>query len=131
MARGNGELDTFLPTCSMFFTGYLSSTGSYFVFSALAWRCLLGLAPRSLLSHTGHRRLWFLSINGTGVLFIPFALTSTCQTLAFSVVGPSVWNSLQWHCECSPCRVHSVSDAYYSSLKTALFSRARVGSTSE
>ena len=53
-----------------------------------------GLPPRSLLSHPGHQRSQFPPINGTGVLFIPFARASTCQARAFSVLGPSVWHSI-------------------------------------
>ena len=45
-------------------------------------------------------------------------------TRAFSVVGPSVWNGLPLALWLLP-RVHS--DTFYSSLKTALFSHARVG----
>src|SRR6218665_323727 len=39
-------------------------------------------------------RLQFPHINGTGVLFVPFARTLTRQTRSFSLVGPSVWNGL-------------------------------------
>src|SRR6218665_529671 len=59
-----------------------------------------------------------------GVLFVPIAHTSTRQARAFSVVGPSVWNGLPLALRLLP-RVHS--DVFYSSLKTTLFSRARVG----
>ena len=63
-----------------------------------------------------------------GVLFVPIARTSTRQTRAFSVVGPSALNGLPLALRLLP-RVHS--DAFYSSLKTLPFSRARVGSASE
>src|SRR6218665_534190 len=63
-----------------------------------------------------------------GVLFVPFASTSTRQTHAFSVVGPSIWNGLPLALRLLP-KAHP--DAFYSSLKTALFSRAGVGSASE
>src|SRR6218665_2833126 len=63
-----------------------------------------------------------------GVLFVPVARISTRQARAFSVVGPSVWNGLPLALRLLP-RVQS--DAFYSSLTTALFSRARVGSASE
>jgi len=43
------------------------------------------LPPRPLLSHTGHQRSQFPPINGTGVLFVPFAHTSSRQARAFSV----------------------------------------------
>src|SRR6218665_422225 len=114
----------------MFFTGYLSSTGSYSVSlpwsSGPPWPCS-GLPPRSLLSHPGYQRSQFPPIVGTGVLFVPFAHTSTRQARAFSVVGPSVWNGLPLALRLLPM-VHY--DAFYSSLKTTLFSRARVGSAS-
>src|SRR6218665_3110599 len=87
-----------------------------------------GLPPRSLLSHIGHQRLYFPLLNGTGVLFVNFACTSTRQTRAFLVIGPSVCNGFSLALQFLP-RVHS--DAFYSSLKTALFRRARVGSASE
>jgi len=67
-------------------------------------------------------------INGTGVTLVPFARTTTRQIRAFSAVGPSVWNGLPLALRLLPW-VHS--DAFYSSLKTALFSRARLGSVSE
>src|SRR6218665_1571688 len=43
----------------------------------------------------------------------------------FSVVGPSVWNGLPLSQRLLP---RILSDTFYSSLKTLLFSRARVGS---
>src|SRR6218665_3552341 len=63
-----------------------------------------------------------------GLLFVPFARTSTTQARAFSVVGPSVWNGLPLSQRLLP---RILSDTFYSSLKTLLFSRARVGSASE
>src|SRR6218665_1802984 len=47
---------------------------------------------------------------------------------AFSVVGPSVWNGLPLSQRLLP---RILSDTFYSSLKTFLFSRARVRSASE
>jgi len=63
-----------------------------------------------------------------GLLFVSFARTSTSQTRAFSVVDPSVWNGLPLAQRLLP---RDLSDTFYSSLKTVLFSRAKVGSTSE
>src|SRR6218665_3041140 len=63
-----------------------------------------------------------------GLLFVPFAHTSTTQVRAFSVVGPSVWNGLPLS---QRLLRRILSDTFYSSLKTLLFSRARVGSASE
>jgi len=47
---------------------------------------------------------------------------------AFSVVGPSMWNGLPL-LQRLPPRI--LSDTFYSSLKTLLFSHARVRSASE
>src|SRR6218665_3496186 len=115
----------------MFFTDYLSTTGSCSV-SPLVRRCLLGLAPaylRDLCYPTlGTRGCSSLRSMEWGVLFVLFARTSTRQTRAFSVASPSVWNGLPLALQLLPW-VHS--DTFYSSLKTALFSYARVGSASE
>src|SRR6218665_1342098 len=114
----------------MFSTGYLSITGSHSV--ALVWRCRLGLAPaylRDLCYPTlGIRGRSSLRSTKRGVLFVPFVCTSTRQVHEFSVVGTSVWNGLPLALRLLP-RV--LSDALYSSPKTALFSHARVGSASE
>src|SRR6218665_885042 len=37
-----------------------------------------------------------------GLLFVPFAHTSTSQAHPLSVVGPSVWMGFHWYSECSP-----------------------------
>src|SRR6218665_1435242 len=87
-----------------------------------------GLPPRSLPSHPGHQRSQFTPLIGTGLLFVLFARTSTTQARAFSVVGPFVWNGLPLSQRLLP---RILSDTFYSSLKTLLFSRARVGSASE
>jgi len=52
-----------------------------------------------------------------GVLCVHVARNSTRQTLALSVVGPSVWNRLQLALRLFPM---ILSDTFYSSLKTAL-----------
>ena len=86
---------------------------------ALHYLCYLTLDTRGCSSLCSMER---------GVLFVPFASTSTRLTRAFSVVGPSVWNGLPMALRL----LHRVnSDALYSSLKTALFSHVRVGSASE
>ena len=70
----------------------------------------------------GARGCSFL-LNGTGVLFVPFARASTNQTLAFSVVDPSVCNGLPLALRLLPgARVHFGHVLLY--LKTVLFSRA-------
>ena len=99
---------------------------------ALVWRCLLGLAPaylRELCCPTsgalGRRSLGSAEM---GALLVPFERTSTMQNRAFSVVGSLLWNGLPLALRLLP-KVHS--DLFYSGLKTALFSRAGVGSTSK
>ena len=93
--------------------------------SALVWAdgsgLILGLAQaylRDLCYPTlGTRGCSSLRSMERGVLFVPFARTSTRQAHAFSVVGPCVWNGLPLALQLLP-RVHS--DAFYPSLKTAL-----------
>src|SRR6218665_1180193 len=103
-----------------------------FRIGAMVWRCILGLASAYLrdLCHPtpGTRGCSSLRSSEQGLLFVPFARTSTTQARAFSVVGPSVWNGLPLSQILLP---RILSDTFYSSLKTLLFSRARVGSASE
>src|SRR6218665_3985731 len=65
-----------------------------FRIGAMVWKCILGLAPTSLLDlffpTPGTRGRSFLLSSEQGLLFVPFARTSTTQARAFSVVGPSV-----------------------------------------
>src|SRR6218665_3347697 len=63
-----------------------------------------------------------------GLLLVPFARTSAKQSRAFCVVGPSIWNGLPSQLRIFP---RALSPAFFSQLKTARFSRAGVGSTSE
>src|SRR6218665_4027998 len=97
-----------------------------FRIGAMVWRCILGLAPaylRDLCCPTpGARGRSSLRSSEQGLLFVPFARTSTTQARAFSVVGPSVLQRLL---------PRILSDTFFSNLKTLLFSRARVGSASE
>src|SRR6218665_2367626 len=69
-----------------------------FRIGAMVWRRILGLAPAYLrdLCHPtpGTRGCSSLRSSEQGLLFVPFARTSTTQARAFSVVGPSVWNGL-------------------------------------
>src|SRR6218665_2250637 len=103
-----------------------------FCIGAMVWRCILGLALaylRDLCCPTpGTRSRSSLRSSEQRLLFVPFARTSTTQARAFSVVGPSVWNGLPLSQRLLP---RILSDTFYSSLKTLLFSRARVGSASE
>src|SRR6218665_2226273 len=100
--------------------------------ASLVWRCLVGLAPVYLrelccppLSAMSLRSL--LS-SQQGLLLVPFVRTSSKQIRAFSMVGPSTWNGLP-----SELRIfnRTLSRAFFSHLKTALFNRAGVGSASE
>src|SRR6218665_3632567 len=117
----------YLPTCLMCSTGCPSSSRSCSVL--LPWS---GGAPaylRDLCCPTpGTRDRSSLRSSEQGLLFVPFARTSTTQARAFSVVGPSLWNRLPLSQRLLP---RILSDTFYSSLKTLLFSRARVGSASE
>src|SRR6218665_3893097 len=118
------ELVTFLPSCWMFFTGCLSITGSYSVsllWSGGAYWALLRPTSEIFAIQPRVPEVAVPSDQWYGVLFVPFAFTSICQ-------APLFWNGLPLALQLLP-RVHS--DAFYSSLKTALFSRARVGSASE
>ena|SRR6218665_1822824 len=89
----------------------------YITLAYLPDLCCLTLGTR------GHCSL--LSVE-QGLLLVMFVHSSTRQTRAFSVVGPSVWNGLPLVLRVLP-RVHS--DTFFSSLKSVLFSRlARIGS---
>jgi len=100
--------------------------------ASLVWRCTLGLASTYLLdlcqpvseSRSGRN----LRSAAGEVLSVPFARTATMQRRAFSVVGPVVWNGLPLELRLLP---RTVSDTFHNRLKTVLFDRAGVGSTSE
>src|SRR6218665_1540401 len=100
--------------------------------ASLVWCCLLGLAPLylcelccPLLSAMSSQSL---RSSQQGLLLVPFARTSTKQSRAFSLVGPLIWNGLPSQLRIFP---KAFSPAFFSHLKTALFSRAGVGSASE
>ena len=100
--------------------------------SAFVWRSLVGTAPaylqelcRSISANIGRRPLRSAV---RGDLSVPFARTSTMQHRAFSVVGPSIWNGLPLELRLLP---RNSSPAFYTSLKTILFSRGWAGSASE
>src|SRR6218665_670950 len=102
---------------------------------AMVWRCILSLAPAYLRDlccpSPGTRGRSSLRSSEQGLLFVSFARTSTTQARAFSVVGPSVRNGFLLSQKLLP---RILSDTFYSSgssLKTPLFSRARIGSASE
>src|SRR6218665_3223559 len=113
----------------MYSTGCPSSSGSYSVLvpwsGGVSW---VLLRPTSEIFAIPPRAPEVAVHSKQGLLFVPFARTSTTQARAFSVVGPSVWNGLPLSQRLLP---RILSDTFYSSLKTLLFSRARVGSASE
>src|SRR6218665_164771 len=103
--------------------------------ASLVWRCQLGLAPTYLIDLC--RPLWGFSSSRSlrsserGLFSVPFARTTIMQSRACSVVGlvaPTVWNSLPPALRLLP---RTLSDTFYNQLKTVLFDRAGVGSTSE
>src|SRR6218665_3445878 len=66
--------------------------------STIVWRCVLGIAPTYLLglftltsSCTGRQSLRFAS---RGDFVVAHARTAIKQHRAFSIVGPSVWNTI-------------------------------------
>ena len=63
-----------------------------------------------------------------GLLSVLFARTTIMQSRACSVVAPTVWNGLPPALGLLP---RTLSDTFYNQLKTVLFDRAGVGSTSE
>ena len=96
--------------------------------ASLVWRCLLGCAPTYLVelcrpvSVVLARRA--LRSASSGKLLVPRVETSTCQRRAFSVVGPSVWNSLPLQVRLLP-RVDS--SVFYKLLKTFCFTVVGLG----
>src|SRR6218665_822343 len=87
-----------------------------------------GLPPRSLLSHPAHHRLQFPPLNGTGV-----PLCSYCSN--FHKPGACIhrWLALcmEWASFAQRLLPRVLSNIFCSSMKTILFSCARVGKASE
>src|SRR6218665_2535053 len=100
--------------------------------ASLVWRCQLGLALTYLIDLcrpvSGSRSSHSLRSSERGLLSVPFACTTIMQRYACSVVAPTVWNSLPPALHLLP---RTLSDTFYNQLKTVLFDRAGVGSTSE
>ena len=97
--------------------------------SSIVWCCVLGIVPAYLLELfiltsycTGRKSLRSTS---RGDFLVPHAHTAIKQHSAFSIVGPSAWNSL-------PSELHSLqsdlSSSFYKLLKTFIFTRAWAGS---
>src|SRR6218665_1625892 len=104
----------------------------FYRIAVLVWRCLLGIAVvylqelcRPVSTLVGHRAP--RSCSG-GRLLLPRVSTSTIQRCAFSVVTPSIWNSL-------PLQIQLLQKSYtpllYKLLKAGLFHRGWTESTSE
>src|SRR6218665_3403926 len=100
--------------------------------SFIVWHCVLGNAPSNLLelfiltsACSGRRSLRSAS---KWDFLVPRARTATIQKMAFSIVGPSVWNGLPSDLRSLP---RDISSSFYKLLKTLLFGRAWAGSASE
>src|SRR6218665_325122 len=100
--------------------------------STIVWRCVPDIAPTYLLglfiltsSCTGRQSLRSAS---RGDFVVPHARTAIKQHTAFSIVGPSVWNSLPSEIRSFP---RDLSSSFYKLLKTLIFARAWAGSASE
>src|SRR6218665_2953105 len=113
----------------MYSSGCPSSSGSYSVLvpwsGGVSWvllRPTFAIPPRApeVAVHSDHRN--------RGYSLFLLLVHPQPKARAFSVVGPSVWNGLPLSQRLLP---RILSDTFYSSLKTLLFSRARVGSASE
>ena len=117
----------------LLYTGSLSHSASNT--ELLHWFGVVSLAvPRLTCVNSAVQSISFvlsrraLRSASSGKLLVPRVETSTCQRRAFSVVGPSVWNSLPLQMRLLP-RVDS--SVFYKLLKTFLFHRGWTGSASE
>jgi len=74
---------------------------------------------RKLLNIKGKRGTWIKvsKLMEQGLLFVPFARTSTTQAHEFSVVGPTMWTGLPLAQRLLP---GILSNTFYSTLKTIL-----------
>src|SRR6218665_3549333 len=99
--------------------------------ASMVWLCQLGLAPTYLINLcqpvSGSRSSCSLRSSERGLLSVPFARATIMQSCACSVVAPTVWTSLPPVLHLLP---RTLSDTFYNQLKTVLFDRAGVGSTS-
>src|SRR6218665_545503 len=98
--------------------------------ASMVWRCQLCLSPTYLIDLcrpvSGSRSSRSLRASERGLLSVPFARTTIMKSRACSVVATTVWNSLPPLLHLLP---RTLSDTFYSQLKTVLFDR--VGSASE
>src|SRR6218665_278152 len=123
-------------TCVAYSTGYPSSSVSYSLLllwsGGVSWALLRPSceifpvptrAPEAAAPSTLRSRGYSLRL---------LLRASTRQTRAYSAVGPFAWNELPGHFYCSPEFILTLSIlTFYSSLKTVLCSRARIGGASE
>src|SRR6218665_2541386 len=100
--------------------------------STIVWRCVLGIAPTYLVelfiltsSCTGRQSLLSAS---RGDFVVPHARTTIKQHRAFSIVGPSAWNSLPSEIRYLP---RDLSSSFYKLLKTFIFAKTWARSASE
>src|SRR6218665_2427020 len=117
-----------LNTCLMFYAGSLLSSGFHiglFPWPGAAYLALLLFTFVSSVVLSMSSRS--LRSSQQGLLLVPFARTSAKQSRSFSVVGLSIWKELPSQLLIFP---RALSPAFFSQLKTALFSRAGVGSAS-
>src|SRR6218665_1718979 len=105
--------------------------------SSIVWHCVLGNAPAYrlelfILTSACSGRRSFRSASKTGPRGTfwchVLALPPDRKLRAFSIVGPSVWNSLPSDLRSLP---RDLSSSFYKLLKTLLFGRAWAGSASE
>src|SRR6218665_617952 len=98
----------------------------------IVWRCVLGIAPTYLLElfilTSSCSGLQSLRSASRGDFVVPHARTAIKQHRAFSIVGPSVWNSLPSEIRSLP---RDLSSSFYKLLKIFNFVRAWSGSASE
>jgi len=100
-------MDTFLPTCSMFFTGYLSSTRSYFVslpWSGGAFWALL--RPTSKIFAISH---WAPEVvvpsaqwNGGGYYLSLLPVLQLARLMHSRWLATLLGMDFHWYCDCSP-----------------------------
>src|SRR6218665_3630609 len=100
--------------------------------STIVWRCVLGIVPTYLLelfiltlSCTGRQSLRSAS---RGDFVVHHARTAFKQHRAFSIVGPSAWNTLPSEICSLP---QDLSSSFYKLLKTFIFVGVWAGSASE
>ena len=113
------SLDISVNSCEIHSTGSTVRQRIHYRLSIIVWRCVLGIVPTYLLE------LFILTSSCTGrqslrsasrvILWRPHTCTAIKQHRAFSIVDPSVWNSL-------PPLFHGICPARFTSSLKLLFS---------